>query len=307
MSKHTTKKPKIIVVLGPTASGKSDLCVDLALWLDSEIVSADSRQVFKNMNIGTGKITKKEMRSIPHHLLNVANPKQKFDIVKYKNLAEKAIEKILQKNKVPIICGGTGFYIQSIVDNIAFPEVPADESLRKKLEKYSLDKLLKILDKLDPKILKTIDQKNKRKIIRAIEISKALGSVPKLKSNPKYDALQIGISKDKETLKKLIEKRLQKRLKQGMISEVKKLHANGVSWKKLISFGLEYKFIALYLQGKLTKQEMTEQLNTAIWHYAKRQITWFKRDERINWLNEKNSPSQNKKEAKKLINNFLAS
>lgn len=313
------KLPKIIVVLGPTASGKSDLCVDLAIWLGSkkiskkfknsgaEIISADSRQIYKNMNIGTGKITKKEMRNIPHHLLDVVSPRQKFDVVKYKMLAEKAIEEILSQNKIPIICGGTGFYIQAIVDNIIFPEVKADEILRKKLEKESLDKLLKMLGKLDPERLKTIDKNNKRKIIRAIEIAKSLGKVPKLKSNPKYASLQIGISKDKEALKKLIEKRLEKRLKQGMVNEVKKLRKNGLSWKKLITFGLEYKYISLYLQGKITKQEMTTQLNTAIWHYAKRQMTWFKRDSRIKWLNEKNNYLQNKKEAKKIIDIFLTS
>lgn len=279
---------KIIVILGPTASGKSDLAVKIAKKFNGEVVSADSRQVYKGMNLGTGKITKKEMRGIPHHLLDVASPKTKFDVVKYKKLAEKEIEDILKRNKLPIVCGGTGFYIQAIVDNIIFPEVASDPKLRKKLGKQSIEKLLKILKKLDPARFETVDQKNKRRIIRAIEISKTLGKVPKLKSNPKYNSLQIGIDIDKETLKKNIEKRLVKRLKQGMISEVKRIHnppvGGGVLWKKLIEFGLEYKFITLYLQGKISKQEMADQLKSAIWQYAKRQMTWFKRDERIIWI-----------------------
>lgn len=296
---------KIIVILGPTASGKSDLAVKLAKKFNGEVISADSRQVYRGMDLGTGKITKKEMQGVPHHLLDVASPKTKFDVVKYKKLADKAIEDILERGKLPIICGGTGFYIQAIVDNIVFPEVASDPELRKKLEKQPIEKLLQTLKKLDPARFKTVDQKNKRRVIRAIEISMTLGKVPKLKSNPKYDALQIGIDINKETLKKNIEKRLEKRLKRGMIAEVKKLHhppvGGGVSWKKLIEFGLEYKFIALYLQGnspRRTKQEMVNQLKSAIWQYAKRQMTWFKKDTRINWVD-------NKLEAEKIIKKFI--
>lgn len=328
---------KIIVILGPTASGKSDLSVDLAIWLGSkpisknfkiagaEIISADSRQVYKGMDIGTGKVPKDKLkikrqkaklqdkiknsyfhRGIRHHLLDIASPRTKFDVARYKSLAEKAIEDILSRNKIPIICGGTGFYIQAIVDDIIFPEVKPNTTLRKKLEKEPLGKLLTTLKKLDSSRFKTIDRKNKRRVIRAIEITKALGKVPLIKSAPKYQSLQIGINKSREDLQKLIEKRLLKRLSQGMIKEVKKLRADGVSWKKLIEFGLEYRYIALYLQDKMPKQEMTEQLNTAIRQYAKRQMTWFKRDQRIHWLSEKNTPAKNKKEAENLIKNFLA-
>lgn len=325
--------PKILVVLGPTASGKSDLAVEVAKKFNGEIISADSRQVYRGMDIGTGKVPKDKLKvksiklkvannknyfykGIRHHLLDVASPKTRFDVTKYKNLAGKTIDDILKRNKLPIICGGTGFYIQAIVDNIVFPKVEANEALRKKLEKQPIEKLLKILKKLDIARFKTVDQKNKRRVIRAIEISKSLGKVPKIKSSPKYNALQIGIDINKEILKKNIEKRLKKRLKQGMIAEVKKLHQQGVSWKRLIEFGLEYKFIAFYLQGKITKprsranslrdrQEMIEQLETAIGQYAKRQMTWFKRDKRIIWLKPASSDKQKEKEADKLIINFL--
>lgn len=316
MSSFSNPKQKIIVILGPTASGKSDLCVKIALqlgsgqtkkparsgsalgWNGAEIISADSRQIYKGMDIGTGKITKKEMSGIPHHLLDVVSPKTKFDIVKYKKLAYKAIEDILYRKKLPIICGGTGFYIQAIVDNIIFPEVGSNIELRKKLEKQPIERLLQILKKLDPERLKTVDQKNKRRVIRAIEIAKILGKVPRLESNPKYDSLQIGIAISREKLKKNIKKRLEKRLKQGMVTEVKKLHQQGVSWKKLIEFGLEYKFVALHLQGKITKKQMANQLEKSIWQYAKRQMTWFKRDNRIKWI-------ANQKEGEKLIKIFL--
>lgn len=334
--------PKIIVILGPTTSGKSDLAVKLAEKFNGEIISADSRQIYKGMDIGTGKVPKDKSKiknqksklqgkiqnlyyykGIRHHLLDVVNPRQKFDVVRYKKLADKAIEDILRRKKLPIVCGGTGFYIQAIVDNVIFPEVKANEALRKKLEKYSLERLLKTLKKLDSKRFKTIDQKNKRRIIRAIEIAVTLGKVPKLKSIPKYNALQIGIDINKETLRKNIGKRLEKRLKQGMIAEVKKLHQqglsagrHGVSWKRLIEFGLEYRFIAFYLQDKITKpknktsslqnrQEMIYQLETAINQYAKRQITWFKKDKRIKWLAEKNAPAQNEKMSEKLTDAFL--
>ena len=317
MSRFSNPKQKIIVILGPTASGKSDLCVKIALrlgsgqtskksarsgsaldWNGAEIISADSRQIYKGMDIGTGKITQKEMGDIPHHLLDVVNPKTKFDIVKYKKLAYRAIEDILYHKKIPIICGGTGFYIQAIVDNIIFPEVKSNNKLRKKLEKQPIEKLLQMLKKLDNERLKTVDQKNKRRVIRAVEIATILGKVPKLESNPKYDSLQIGIAINREKLKKNIKKRLEKRLKQGLITEVKKLHQQGVSWRKLIEFGLEYKFVTLYLRGKITKKQMTNQLEKSIWQYAKRQITWFKRDKRIKWVADQ-------KEGEKLIKIFL--
>lgn len=304
-------KPKIIAIVGPNASGKSEIAVKLALRLSSEqakkkfeingaeIISADSRQVYRGMDIGTGKITKKEMQGIPHHLLDVASPKRTFSVVQYKKLAEKAIEKILKKNKVPILCGGTGFYIQAVIDNLQFPEVKPDWKLRKKLEKKSNEELFKILKKLDPERAKTIDKNNPRRLIRAIEIVKKTGKpVSKIKKAPKYNALIIGIRKEKEELKKLIEKRLKKRLKQGMIKEVEKLHSSGISWKKLESFGLEYRWIAKYLQKKIGYKEMIEKLQKEIEDYARRQMTWFGRDKKIKWV-------KSQKEAEKLIKSFL--
>ena len=287
---------KLIVIVGPTASGKTDLSIKLAKNFSAEIISADSRQVYKGMDIGTGKITKKEMQGIPHYLLDVVSPRTKFNVIKYRKLALKAIKKIQKRNKLPILVGGTGFYIQAIVDDIILPSVKPDWKLRSQLEKQGAKLLFQRLRKLDPQRAKTIDKENKRRLIRALEIIiKTKKPVPLLRvQQPKFEILIIGIKKDQKELKQLIEKRLLKRLKIGMIAEVKKLHQQGVSWKRLEEFGLEYKFIALYLQNKLPKQEMIEKLQKEIEHYAKRQMTWFKRDKRIRWVSNYN-------EAKNLI------
>ncbi len=277
---------KLIVILGPTASGKTELSVKLAKRFNGEVVSADSRQVYKGMNIGTGKITKKEMRGIPHYLLNVTSPKKRFTVAEYKILAERAIAKIQKKNKVPFLVGGTGFYVQAVADNIKIPAIKPDWKLRAKLGKKSVSELHRMLKKLDPTRAKSIDKNNPRRLIRALEIVlKSKRPIPPLSQNkPNFEALFLGVKRGKKELEKLIEKRLSKRLKAGMIDEVKKLRKSGVSWKRLEEFGLEYRYIACYLQNKISYKQMTERLQKEIEHYAKRQMTWFKRDKRIKWV-----------------------
>ncbi len=286
--------------MGPTASGKSELTIKLAKKFNGETISADSRQAYKGMDIGTGKITKKEMKSIPHYLLDVASPKRRFTVVQYRKLALKAINKIFEKGKAPILCGGTGFYIQAVVDGIVIPQIKPDWKLRKKLEKKSVEELYKILKKLDPKRAKTIEKENRRRLIRALEIViKTKKPVPGLKKNPlPYPVLMLGIKKEKKELKKLIKKRFLKWLKQGLIKEVKNLRKSGLSWKKIEDFGIHYRIIAKYLQKKINYQEMIENSLKELQNYAKRQMTWFKRDERIHWV-------KNQKEAEKLIKEFL--
>ena len=325
MSTPQPKKLPLIVILGPTASGKSDLAVKLALYLGSkqvkkkfgiegaEIVSADSRQVYKGMDIGTGKITKKEMQGIPHHLLDVASPKRRFTVIQFVKKAKEAIKKIYKKNKIPIVCGGTAFYIYALTEGLIIPEVKPDWKLRKKLEKLSPENLYQKLKKLDPQRAKTIEKNNKRRLIRALEIViKTKKPVPKLKRKPEFNCLFIGIKKNKKELKHLIHKRLIKRLKQGMIKEVKKLKKTGLSWKRLEEFGLEYKWISLYLQDKIDYNQMIERLEKDICNFAKRQMTWFKkiaqeqlnseeetkRKKRIHWV-------KNFNQAKKLVMEFL--
>ncbi len=270
-------KPKIIVICGPTATGKSDYAVKLAKKIGGEIISADSRQVYKGMDIGSGKITKKEMKNVPHHLLDVVSPKTRYTVAQFKIAADKIIEDILKRKKVPILCGGTGFYIDAVVKNITFPEVKPNQKLRNDLEKKSLLQLIKMLEKLDPERLKTIDIDNKVRLIRAIEIVKALGKVPKLISKPKYNAKIIYLDFKNEILKKRIHTRLLKRIRQGMINEVENLHKNRVTWKRLFEFGLEYRYVSLFLQKKITKEKMILELETAIWHFVRRQRMWFKR------------------------------
>jgi len=291
---------KLIVILGPNALGKSELTVKLAKRFNGEIISADSRQVYKGMDIGTGKVTKKEMQGIPHYLLNVSSPKTRFTVVQYRKLAIIAINKIFKKGKVPFICGGTGFYIQAVVDGILIPEVPPDWKLRKKLEKKSAKELFAQLKKLDPKRARTIEKKNPRRLIRALEIViKTKKPVPILKKKPlPYPVLMVGIKKDSRVLKKLIKTRLFKRLKKGMIAEVKRLKKSGISWKRLEEFGLEYRWIAKFLKKKISFLEMTERLQKDIEHFSKRQMTWFKRDQKIRWV-------KNYKEAEKLVEKFL--
>ena len=268
---------KIIVVCGPTATGKSDYAVKLDKKVNGEIISADSRQVYKGLDIGSGKITKKEMSGVPHHLLDVASPKRIFTVTGYKKIADKSIKDILKRGKTPIVCGGTGFYIDAIICDVIFPAVPPNKVLRTNLNKESLESLQRKLEKLDPRRFAFVDQKNKVRLVRAIEIAMALGSVPEIKRIDQYDVEWIYLDFSDEILKKRIHDRLLKRMKTGMLAEVKNLHEQGVSWKRLESLGLEYRYLALYLQNKLLKTDMLAQLEFAIWHYAKRQRTWFKK------------------------------
>lgn len=279
---------KVVVILGPTASGKSDIAIKLAREFDGEIISADSRQIYRGMDLGTGKVTKQEQRLAKHWMLDVVSPNTKYNAAKFKKQAEKIIQDILKRGKLPILCGGTGFWIKAIVDNVNFPEVKPNWELRKKLEKETAEKLFLKLRKLDPERIKTIERQNKVRLIRAIEICKALGKVPShkesdTKNNP-YEFLQIGIAWPKSVLQKRIKIRLEQRLKQGMLKEINDLHSKQkISWKRLENFGLEYRWIALYLQNKISLEEMQEKLYFDIIHYAKRQTTWFQKDTRIKW------------------------
>jgi len=284
-------KPKLLVILGPTASGKSDLAVEIAKRFDGEVVSADSRQVYKKLDIGTGKITKREMNSVPHHLLDVANAKKRFSVAEYQHLATNAIADILKRSKIPILCGGTGFFIDSIVKGTIIPEVKENKTLRKKLSNKSAEELFTILSKLDPQRASQIDSKNSVRLIRAIEIAKELGSVPTLTTkSPNYEILQIGIAINREMLLKNITKRLYKRLKAGMVSESKKLHADGLSWRRMYELGLEYRALAKFLTNKITKSELEKTIINESMDYAKRQMTWFKRDKNIKWFSLKEKP-----------------
>ncbi|MDO8594150.1 MAG: tRNA (adenosine(37)-N6)-dimethylallyltransferase MiaA [bacterium] len=284
---------KVLAIIGPTAVGKSALAVALARKFGGEIISADSRQVYKGLDIGTGKITKKEMGGVPHHLLDIANPRRQFSVSEYQKAARQSLKDIFSRGKIPIVVGGTGLYVQAIVNDVSFPEVPPNGILRKKLENKTVTGLFKMLKKLDSRRAKTIDPNNPRRLVRAIEIATALGKVPPYQNSPRRDIepLFIGLALPNEELKKRIALRLRERIRKGMLSEVKRLHAGGLSWERMEALGLEYRYISRYLRGLLSNEEMTLKLQSEIFQYAKRQMVWFKRDTRITWFkpNERRS------------------
>lgn len=286
----TLKKPKIIVILGPTASGKSDLAVKLAKKYNGEIISADSRQVYKNLNIGSGKITKKEMRGVPHYLLDIVNPKKTFTASDFQKHGLKAVNKIIKKNKLPIVCGGSAFYIDSLIYNFSLPSVPPNPKLRSRLEKKTTISLFSLLKKHDPARAKNIDRFNRRRLIRSLEIVLSTNHpLHLLKKESPFQTLKIGLKKEKEELRKNIHVRLQKRMKKGMVKEIKNLHEKQkLSWHRLENLGLEYRYITLYLQNKINKNAMLEKLETEINRFAKRQMTWWKSQTDIFWIKKEN-------------------
>ncbi len=273
---------KVLVILGPTASGKSDLAVRLAKKFKGEVISADSRQVYKGLDIGTGKITRKEMGGIPHHLLDVADPRKPFSVSQYKKLAEEERYFIESRHRLPIVVGGTGFYIDTFSGAVSLPDVPPNKNLREKLAKKTNNALFKLLEKKDPKRAKSIDSNNKVRLIRALEIIEALGKVPKLKPANTNNFVFIGLKPEK--LDERIKNRLVKRLPDIITESKKLLKEKKLTYKRMHELGLEYRYAGLYLQDKITKDELVEKLYLAIRKYAKRQMTWFKRNKKIKWF-----------------------
>lgn len=275
----------VIAVIGPTSTGKSDVAVDIAINFKGEVVSADSRQVYQGLDIGTGKITEEEMSGVPHYMLDVASPNERYTVQEYKKQAEEVIENIHKSNKLPIVCGGTGFYISALMDNIEFPKVSPDSDFRKKCEEEDSTVLFEMLKNEDPKRAESIDPSNKRRVIRALEVVKHLGSVPDVKKKGSlYNKLFIGLDRDSEELKERIEKRLLKRLEAGMIEEAERLHENGLTFDRMEELGLEYRYLAQFLKEEITKADMVNRIKTASWQYVKRQRQWFKRDDRVHWF-----------------------
>jgi len=292
-------KQKLVVIVGATASGKSDLAVLLAKKYNGEVVSADSRQVYRHMDIGTGKVPLEEMGGIPHHLLDVADPNEQYSVAQYQKDARRAIADIHARGKLPILVGGTGLYIQAIVDGIALPDVAPNHILRTQLQKLSVEKLFKQLEALDPVRAANIDAKNPRRLIRAIEIAEALGNVPPATTDERYDTLLIGIRVEKESLDQRIARRFDAMLKKGLIKEIKNLNeVHGVSWERIRTFGLECTWVADFLAGTISKEVLREGAVRDTIAYAKRQMTWFKRDSRVHWISKP-------EEAEDLVQTFL--
>ena len=268
---------RAVAVVGPTASGKSELAVRIAETLGGEVVSADSRQVYCGMDIGSNKITQGEMRGVPHHLLDVADPGEQFTVADYRLLARQAFNDILSRGKFPIVCGGTGFYIDALLYDTTIPAVPPQAEFRAKLERKSAETLYEQLKRLDPRRAATIEAKNKRRLIRALEIIRATGKPVPLHSEdgPQYKVVFVAPYRTREELKERIAARNTDARLRDVIEETKKLHnERGLSWERLDSFGLEYRYAARFLQEKLTREEMRDRLIAATWRYAKRQLAW---------------------------------
>ncbi len=291
---------KLIIILGPTASGKSNLSIKLAKKFNGEIISADSRQIYKEMNIGTAKITKKEMSDIPHYMIDIVNPNQNFTLAQFQKKTIKIIKDIQKINKLPFLVGGTGLYIQSVIDNLKIPETKPDEKLRNKLEKLTNQELINKLEKLDPKALKIIDTKNKRRLVRALEIcllTKKPFSEQRKKNKPIFNTLQIGLKLNTNNLEQKIDQRTEKMIKKGLIEENKKLLKKYGS-KPYSMSGIGYKEIISYINNEITIEQAKKLIKIHTRQYAKRQMTWFKRDKRIKWVKDYS-------EAKKLIQLFF--
>lgn len=285
----TGQLPKVIVIAGTTSAGKTAVAVKLAKKIKGEIISADSRQVYVGMDIGTGKDLP-EYGKIPFHLIDVAWPKDQYTVAQWQKAARIKINEILNRGKVPIVCGGTGLYISALIHGFNFSETKSKISAKKRLElnKLSLGKLLLLLKKIDAKTYEVVDKNNRRRVQRALEIFYETGepksSQPK-NLKPPYDFLILGLNFPKEILAARIKNRLMHRLeKENMVLEIKNLHQKGISWQRLEDFGLEYRYIARYLQKKITYKDLIEQLNQAIVDFAKRQVTWFKKETDIVWV-----------------------
>lgn len=265
------------------------MAIKLAKEFNGEVISADSRQVYKGLDIGSAKVTTEEMQGVPHHLLDVAGPMEVYNAADFKRDAGRAVEDILSRGKLPIICGGTFFYIDALLGKVSLPEVEPNEELRAELEEKSVSELLETLEKLDPERVKTIEKENPRRLVRAIEIATAIGKVPSLEVQEcDYEVMTIGLTVDMANHGEVLEKRILERLDIGMIEEVEKLLEEGVTHERLENLGLEYRYISRLLEGKMTKEEMVKELTIKSRQFAKRQISWLKRDSSIKWFSKNN-------------------
>jgi len=298
--------PQLIVVLGPTASGKSSLGINLAQTFRGEIVSADSRQVYRGLDIGTAKVTPEEQRLVPHHLLDVADPREIYTVAQFKQAAMEAINGIIHRGLVPFLVGGSPHYIQAVVDNLDIPQVEPQPALRAELEQRPLPELLAQLEELDPQSATTIDRNNPRRIIRALEVCLITGkpfSAQRRLADPRYHSLLLGIHWPREILYQRIDERVDIRMQQGMVDEVRKLLAEGVPAERLDAMGLEYRFISRLLQGQFTDEaEMVQRLKYAIHDFTRRQLTWFRKEKRIVWIEGGTDVEQ---QARTIVSDFL--
>ena len=286
-------KPKVIVICGPTASGKTALSIELAKKIDGEIISCDSMQIYKDMNIGTAKVTKEEMQGIRHYMIDFVSPDTRYSVADYKKDAEKAIEKIINKGKIPIIVGGTGLYVDSLIYGIEYPEIKFDEEYRKRLEKEADEKGLEFLynkaKEIDKQAMQKISLNDKKRIIRVLEIYHATGKtkteqeIESRKKEIKYEYKVFAINMNREKLYERINIRVDKMIENGLIEEVKNLKKKYNHFPTAMQ-GLGYKEVVEYLQNQITRDEMIEKIKQESRRYAKRQLTWFRKNKETIWI-----------------------
>ncbi|MBD9159504.1 MAG: tRNA (adenosine(37)-N6)-dimethylallyltransferase MiaA [Clostridiales bacterium] len=296
------KKQKVIVICGPTASGKTALSIELAKKINGEIVSCDSMQIYKEMDIGTAKPTKEEMQEIPHYMINTIFPNERYSVADYKKDAKKAIREIIKKGKVPIIVGGTGLYVDSLIYEIEYPDIKFDEKYRQELEeqvrKDGLEKLYNKAKKIDPEAMLKISSNDKKRILRVLEIYKATGKTKteqerkSREKEPEFDYLVYGLNMPREKLYERINLRVDIMIKQGLIKEVEEIYKKYNEFPTAMQ-GLGYKEVVEYLEGHLTKEEMIEKIKQETRRYAKRQMTWFRKNKQTIWLDTENTKQNN--------------
>ena len=290
---------RLIAVMGTNASGKSGLGIELAARYGGEVVSADSRQVFKGLDLGSGKVTPEETKGVAHHLIDVCEPGEFFSMADFQRLAYAAIDDIISRGKVPFLVGGTGLYVDAVLDGYELSAIEPDLTLRAHLETFETPALYEMLKEKLP--YTDIDPKNRNRVMRALE-RLAAGDYHPGKHNPRYEVLKLGVTWPREILKERIDERLERRLRQGMIDEVKGLMDAGVSTEFLLKLGLEYRYLTEYLLGQWTYDQMIDELSRAIKRFAKRQMTWFRREENLHWLDMSKDPVA---QAVELIDEFL--
>jgi tRNA dimethylallyltransferase len=299
-------KPKLVVILGPTASGKSALGIALAQRFHGEIISADSRQVYRGLDIGSAKVTPQEQAMVPHHLLDVVDPNEVYTVAQYQQEVNAAVADILARGRQPFLVGGSPHYIQAVVDNLAIPAIPPQPALRAELESRPLSELLVQLEELDPHSAATIERHNPRRVIRALEVCLVSGkpfSEQRLIAAPLYESLLMGVQWPRTVLYQRIDARVDERMQQGMVQEVQHLLAQGVSPERLEALGLEYRYINRWLRGEYASEAaMVERLKYAIHDFTRRQLTWFRKDTRITWIE-----GYDARKAEELIAHFLDS
>lgn len=289
-------RPRIVCVVGPTSSGKTRLGIQLAKLFDGEVVNADSRQVYKNIGIGTGKPKGTRgmfeghraflVENISHHLMDFLDPTELFTVVEWRKKAVNAMKRILKRNHLPLVVGGTGLYISALVDNFTFPEVPPSPTLRTAFESKPLSELVSLLLKLDPEAQQIVDLKNPRRVIRALEVSTFTGkpfTAQKMVGKQVYDAFQIGIVWPREELYARIDAEVDKMIERGWVEEIREALQRGVPENAPALTSIGYRDLFMYLKGEKTLERAISASKQAVRHYAKRQETWFKRDKRIHW------------------------